>query len=275
MPSLSEHSSISVVRLLNLGESGSGKTGSLASLAQAGYNLHILDFDNGLDILANILRDSPAAVSRVAFETLKDEIILSKGVPKIKSPPTAFKRAGEVLESWHAETFGPTDIIVLDTLMSFSAAAFNYWLFLGGRLNQHAQMTDYGNMADSVLTFIDMLTTLPCNVVVNSHVRYIGGDEETGVGARGLPNAKGQQIPKDVGKAFNTTVLTRSQGSGPATRRLISTTPQGVIEVKTSNPKGVKPAYPLDTGMADLFKDILGHGPTPLQPSAASSLVNP
>lgn len=273
MPALSAHSSVSIVRLLNLGESGAGKTGALASLAKAGYNLHILDFDNGLDILANLLRDDASALDRVQFETLRDEVTLVKGLPKIKAPPTAFRRAGEVLEAWNAESFTPADIVVLDTLKSFSDAAFNHWLHLGGRLNAHPQQTDYGNMADSVLVFIDMLTTMNCNVIVNSHVRYIGGDEETQVGARGLPNAKGQQIPKDVGKAFNTTILTRTQGSGPAARRMISTVPQGVIEVKTSNPKGVKPSYTIDSGLAELFVDILGHGPPNTRTPSAPKLV--
>lgn len=271
MPTLGEHSSISIVRLLNLGESGAGKTGALASLARAGYRLHILDFDNGLDILANVLRDDPAAMARVEFETLRDEVVLAKGIPKIKSPPTAFRRAGETLESWHAETFDASDIIVLDTLKTFSDAAFNHWMFLGGRLNAHAQQSDYGNLADSVMTFIDMLCDMDCNVIVNSHIRYFGGDEETGVGARGLPNARGQQIPKDIGKNFNTTLLTRTQGAGAAAKRMISTVPQGVVEVKTSNPAGVKPSYPIDTGLAALFADILGHGPTAA--SAAPKLV--
>lgn len=262
MPALGEHSSISIVRLLNLGESGAGKTGALASLARAGYKLHILDFDNGLDILANVLRDDPAAMSRVEFETLRDEVVLSKGIPKIKSPPTAFRRAGEALESWGAEKFDASDIIVLDTLKTFSDASFNHWLFLAGRLNSHPQQSDYGSMADSVLVFMDMITDMPCNVIVNSHIRYIGGDEETGVGARGLPNAKGQQIPKDIGKMFNTTVLTRTKGSGAAAKRMISTVPQGVIEVKTSNPKGVKADYSVETGLAELFADILGTSPS-------------
>ena len=72
---------------------------------------------------------------------------------------------------------------------------------------------------------------------------------------RGLPNAKGQQIPKEIGKYFNTCVLTRTQGTGPAAKRLISTKPQGMIEVKTSNPLNVKGEYSLDTGLAELFAD--------------------
>ena len=51
MPSLSAHQSNDYVKLLLCGDSGSGKSGALASLVGAGYKLRILDMDNGLDSL--------------------------------------------------------------------------------------------------------------------------------------------------------------------------------------------------------------------------------
>jgi len=261
MPSLSEHPSRGIVKLLNIGESGAGKSGALASLALAGYRLHILDYDNGVDILANILRNDPKALANVRYETLRDEVVFQKGVPRIKPPPRAFARAGEVLEEWNAGSFNSHDVLCLDTLATFSQTSFNHWLYINQRLNQRPQLTDFGAMADSVLLFIDTITSLECNVVVNTHIRYFEGDEDTQTTARGLPNAKGQQIPNNVGKFFNTTILTRTVGSGPGIRRVISTKPQGVVEVKTSNPSGVKDQYPLETGLAQLFRDILGTSP--------------
>lgn len=102
---------------------------------------------------------------------------------------------------------------------------------------------------------------MKCNVIVNSHVKYFGKDDEEQTSARGLPNAKGQEISRIVSRYFNTVVLTRSMGTGPATKRIISTRPQGVVEVATSNPLGVKPEYPVEGGLAPLFRDILGHSP--------------
>lgn len=275
MASLIDHPANKVVKLLNVGESGAGKSGALASLALAGYNLHILDYDNGVDILANILRDNKDALSHVRYETLRDEVVFQKGVPRVKSPPRAYARAGEVLEEWNASLFTPNDVIVLDTLKTFSDAAFNYWLYMNQRLNQRAQQSDYGAMADSVLLFIETLTSLNCNIVVNTHIRYFEGHDDTQTAARGLPNAKGQQIPNNVGKYFNTTILTRTVGSGPAIKRVISTKPQGVVEVKTSNPFRVKDQYPLDTGLAQLFRDILGQGPSNDAPSSTSHTPQP
>jgi AAA domain len=266
MPSLTIHPSTKIVRLLNIGESGTGKTGTLASLAKAGYRLWVLDFDNGLDILAAALADEPEALARVEYETLRDNISLVGGVPKLTAPMTAWVNAGKTLARWEEslapEGFTERDVVVIDTLTTMSNAAFNQALVMGSRLNQRPQQTDYGWMGDSVLLFMQAITEEDAkfNLVVNTHIRYLSNEGDDTL-ARGLPNAKGQMIPKDIGKFFNTVVLTRTQGSGPAAKRIISTKPQGVIEVKTANPFGVKDTYPIESGMADLFRDILGHGP--------------
>lgn len=264
MPKLSDHHSSQVIKLLNIGESGSGKTGALASLALAGYRLWVLDYDNGLDIIQNVLKGNPAALDRVTYETLRDTVVSVNGVPRVKSPVHAYKDAGKTLNDWSASAFTPQDILVLDTLTTFSDAAFNEALVLGGRLNQRAQLQDYGWMADSVKLFLEMVTSpnLNCHLIVNTHVRYLNGEGDTEI-MRGLPNAKGQEISRTVSRYFNTVALTRTQGTGPAAKRLISTKPQGVVEVKTSAPNSVKDTYPIESGLADLFEDILGHGPSP------------
>lgn len=277
MPTLDEHEAISIVRLLNVGESKTGKTGATASLAQAGYRLWFLDYDDGLDILVNVLKPTPAALKRVTFETCQDKVEFRNGVARFAANPRAFKMAGEALTKWGAENFTPRDVLVLDTLTSFSEAGFRYVLSLAGRLNQRPQQADYGAMANSVTVFLEMLKTIPCHLIVNTHIRFFGADDETQMSARGLPNAVGQQIPRTVSRMFNTVVLTRSSGSGPATRRLITTRPQGVVEVATSNPAGVKAEYPVDKGMASLFYDILGHGPqgSTLSPTSVEAPQEP
>ena len=55
MASIKNHQSTDVTKLLLVGDSGSGKTASLAQLANAGYNLRILDYDDGLAILPEFL----------------------------------------------------------------------------------------------------------------------------------------------------------------------------------------------------------------------------
>jgi len=290
MPTLADHSSTSIIKLLAVGENGTGKSGALASLAKAGYRLWILDYDNGLDSIVDALSGDTDALKRVTFETLRDDITTVNGLPKIKTPVHAYEDAGRTIQKWEKSLpeyeivtqefleedkppvisktthhFTPSDVLVLDTLSSFTQAAFNKALALGARLNQRPQLQDYGWMADSVKLFIEMLTSpdLNCHVIVNTHIRFLTSeaDETT---QRGLPNAKGQEISREVGKYFNNVILFRTLGSGPGARRRIGTQPQGVVEVKVSAPSKVKAEYPIDTGLADLFADILGHrGPIP------------
>ena len=51
MPPLATHAATKRTKLLIVGDPGSGKTALLGSLANAGYNVRILDFDAGVDIL--------------------------------------------------------------------------------------------------------------------------------------------------------------------------------------------------------------------------------
>lgn len=258
MPTLDDHEAGNAVKLLNIGDSKSGKTGALVSLAKAGYHLDILDYDNGLDILRNVLADDREALKRIRYESPRDTIATVNGLPQLRPPIHAYKDAGAILQRWDIGNLGPDHVLVLDSLTTFSDAAFNQALMTAGRLNQRPQLQDYGWMADSVKLFVEMITdrSIKCHVIVNTHVRYFSADEESQTQARGLPNAKGQEISRIVSRYFNTVVLTRSTGTGAGTRRLITTKPQGVVEVATSNPKA-KDSYPVETGMATLFTDLL------------------
>ncbi len=140
----------------------------------------------------------------------------------------------------------------------------NHTLAMFNRLNQRPHQTDYGTMADFILLFLQMITDKDhnYNVVVNTHIKYVEKDDESGRPARAEPNSKGQVVPNTVARFFNSVVLTHTVGTGPGTKRVISTKPQGVMDVATSNPIAVKASYPIETGLAELFRDILGHGPS-------------
>ena len=120
--------------MLNVGESKSGKTGALASLAKAGFHLYILDYDNGLDILRNVLGDDREALKRITYESPRDTIATVNGLPQLRPPIHAYKDAGKILQEWKIDTLGPDDILVLDTLTTFSEAAFNQAMMTAGRL---------------------------------------------------------------------------------------------------------------------------------------------
>ena len=79
MPTLEEHISQKTVKMLLLGESGSGKTGLLGTLPPAGYRLFIADFDSGLDILRDPKVLDPKYHSQVFFKTFYDKTQITAG----------------------------------------------------------------------------------------------------------------------------------------------------------------------------------------------------
>lgn len=263
MPTLDENEGEGLYKGLHVGESGTGKSGSLASLVKEGYRLWVVDSDAGLSTrnpLRDALKDDRTALRRVTYETIRDVVEPGpKGLPRIKSA-TAYARVGEVLKEWNVGAFTGQDIIHVDTLTSLSVAAFNQALALGGRLNQRPQLQDYGWLAESVDQLIQMLTdstVVPCHLIVSTHIKFLTAEDDENI-LKGLPNAKGQEISRTVARYFNTILYYRTSGSGAATKRSIITQPQGVVQVKAAG-LTLKPTYPVESGLADIFNEILGH----------------
>ena len=100
MPQGTKHQSKKTTKLLNLGDSGSGKTGALACLLKAGYRVIVVDFDNGLDILINLLRDDQESLERLYYETFTDKMKAVEGHVLPAGMPTAFSGAMNALTRW-------------------------------------------------------------------------------------------------------------------------------------------------------------------------------
>lgn len=268
MAKLADHQSSQTTKLLLCGDSGAGKTGALASLAQAGYNLRIVDLDSGLDVLANLLRDPKSpygteALGRVSAETITDTMRVSGGSKLIPTKATVWQRAVKLIEHWKTETedFGPLvswtpqDILVIDSLTMLSNAALNFTLSMNGRLGQQPHQSDWYAGQQLVESLLQLLydENVKCNVIVISHIAYIG--EENGP-VHGYPASLGKALSPKIGRYFNTMLLAKTRGSGTALKRKILTTSTALVELKNTAPLRVKAEYPLETGLADYFRDV-------------------
>lgn len=268
MPALSNHHSSSVVKALMIGHSGTGKTGSLVSLVEAGYDVRIIDCDNGIDILRNLLlRKDPKLLERVIYETITDSYKNLNGrlVPKSAK---AWTKVAKLLDHWKMDEegnkydLGPvttwTDktVLVIDSLTMLGTQAMNYTLSLAGRLGQHPQLQDWGTAQGFQEGLLAALydDEVKCNVIVMAHITFI---EQEGQGStKGFPSALGKALPPKVGRYFNNMLQVTVEGQGASARRKIITNPNMGIDLKTSNPGGVKPSYSIETGLAEFFKDV-------------------
>src|SRR5262245_21423933 len=113
MPQLSAPSKTTITKMLVIGDSGTGKTGALASLARAGYKLHILDLDNKVatGILPLALKDDPKAMGNIDYEACRDKYKSSALGPILDGPATAYVRALSLMDKWSdgsiPSTWGP------------------------------------------------------------------------------------------------------------------------------------------------------------------------
>ena len=268
MPALSSHQSSQTTKALLVGDPGAGKSGSFASLAGAGYNLRIIDVDNGLDVLANLLKDPKSiygseAINRVIFETVMDKM-RNVGGKLIPAQAVAWQRVIGLLTNWpelgSIVTWTPQDILIIDSMTILGNCAMNFVLAMNSRLGQRPQLSDWYDAQNLLEGLLQMLydEAVKCNVIITSHIAFLG--EENSAVATGYPMALGKALPPKVGRYFNTILLARSTGAGNSVKRQILTSStrmaNGIVELKNTAPGKVKPEYPLETGLADYFKAI-------------------
>lgn len=265
MPSLKDHQSSQTTKLLLIGDSGAGKTGSLASLAAAGYNLRIMDLDNGIDVIGGLLRDAskypPEAIDRVSYVTITDPM-KSMGGKLVPKSATVWQRATKLLDNWKTDTedlgpvssWTPNEVLVIDSLTFISNAALNLVLAMNARLGQRPHQSDWGDAQTLVEGLLGYLydDSIKCNVVMTSHITFLG--EEGNI--QGYPSTLGAKLPPKVGRYFNNTLIMKSTGLGVNTKRKILTNPAGGIAGKNSNPGKVKAEYDIVNGLAEFFKDV-------------------
>lgn len=281
MPTLEQHQSSTITKLLLMGDGGTGKTGALTSLIHD-YNLWIMDFDNGLDIVANLLRKGggktparPDLLRKVNAVTLTDKFRVDPRTSRvIPLSADAWSRGVALLENWEGRKtseFGSKDILVVDSLNFAGRAAMRYIQQLNNRLQVPPQIQDFRDGQILVESLCQMLYSeaFKCNVICLTHVREVGKQQdivddkgrirtvEDPNTVKGFPETgTGRALSPTIGRYFNAVLLADVVGSGQAARRIIRTQPHLNIGLKNSSPGAVKSEYPLETGLADYFKAV-------------------
>jgi len=255
MPTLDNHQSDSFTKLIYIGDSSTGKTGSLVSLLQDGYSFKILDMDNGLETLKTYARLAQADLSRVEYETYRDQYRSSSAGPIIKGQPKAFTDALAKLTEW-SEIEDDNTIFVLDSLSAYGRAAYAWANGMNPGAKDKRQIFFAAQQA--VESTIALLTgeNFKMNVIIISHVNY---KEITEGITKGHANAIGTALGPVIPRYFNTMLLAESIGAGKNTKRRIKTLPTGIIDLKIPNPEA-EAEYPLESGLASIFKLLKNKG---------------
>ena len=260
MASLKNHHSASIVKILYLGDSGTGKTGSLVSLVQAGYKLRILDLDNGLDILkALIEKDCPDKMDLVDYETRRDKYKGGAQGPIVEGTPKALVDSMKLMTKWADDTvpadWGPDTVFICDSLTGIGKAAFEWAKAMSPLAKEPRQW--YHTAQQAVDNFISLVTSesFKTNVIMIAHIHFQEGPDGA---LKGYANTIGKALGPIVPTYFNNMVLARSSGSGDKVKRTISTVPTALIDLKNTAPFRVDQTLPLETGLATLFSQLKG-----------------
>lgn len=272
MAGLDEHTSSSSAKIICIGGNGSGKTGALVSLADAGFNVRVLDLDKGTEILSQLAK-GPAR-QRFDVESFSDDYEMRKtgAVERLvpKTPLRGFAGAMKCLADWpkygSPTTWDTSTVLVVDSLTMLGRYIMNHVMVSKNKhisadpKDHHPSQPDWGDGMGMQENFCAQLysDSIRCHVIVNAHLTYVQNEGEAM--AKGYPSALGSKLPPKIGGYFNHALHFTSKGSGASATRGFSTKSTTLIETKTPNPKAVKDWYPVETGLADYFKD-LGYKP--------------
>ncbi len=275
MPTLDQHHSNKFTKLLVIGDSGTGKTGGLASLVAAGYKLRILDMDNGLETLKTyVAHECPDRASNVEYITLRDVYKASPAGPIISGAPKAFVTALKMLDHWKYDgvdlgrpyEWGPDAILVIDSLTFLSDAAFAWADPLTPRSErgQYDRRATFYIAQQALEKVLDLVTgaDYETNVIVIAHVKYVENPDGT---KKGYPTAIGSALSPEIPRFFNSVALCEVDQHG---KRSIRTTTTPMITLKNPKPFEMAARYPIETGYADFFKVLRGTDDDRRRPSS-------
>lgn len=259
MPDFTTHHSSSIIKALIIGDSGSGKTGALWSLVENGFTLRVIDADNGLDILRSSV--SPKFYPSILFSTCIDKKGWKNGKLDTKIKPEGWARAMDSLTSWpddqsNPSDWGPSTVLVIDSLSMLGRHCLNHVLALNGRLGENPSQPEWGTAQRLLENMISLLYSpeVNCNVIVNTHVQIITGDDGA---IKWLPNSLGQALAPILPRYFNNMLYVSTKRG----TRTLHTQPTGFVATKVTRPDTVKPSYLLTEegekrpGLWEFFRD--------------------
>ena len=262
MTALSNHHASSIVKLMFIGDSGTGKTGAHVSLIEAGYKLRFLDMDNGLDsLIAFARKQCPDLIDNVDYETRRDKYKATKMGPIIAGLPSAFTDAMRLMTKWSDDTdpaeWGEGTIFVLDSLDSLGRSAFEWAKGMNAIATKpNPDPRNWFYVAQrAVEDVISLLSgeSFRTNVIIVSHITMVENEDGS---RKGYPSAIGTALSRNLGKYFNTMLLAETSGSGDNVRRTIKTVPTMTIDLKNPKPFTIDGTLPLSTGLATVFEKL-------------------
>lgn len=273
------------VRMMIVGTPGTAKTGSLASLANMGYKIRVIDFDgNSQSLLEYTDADKLANIDIVYLE---DEMRNGDRFIETSGVPTAFKRGLDLMDRWKykepdgteidlgsSRDWGCDTVVVLDSLTSMGEASMKRQMALSNKTPVNMTDAIWGLAMNQQNAFIEKLTSdrAGFHVIVLSHIKLIsppdvrkGEDEITSkikrenfdlIPSRFYPSALGRQLPMQIGGHFPILIeATNRVLPGDRVERVFRVHPRGELDLKVPSKVSFENAK-VEDALARIFKEL-------------------
>lgn len=254
MPTADQFLANTPVKILYVGDSGAGKTGSLVSLLAAGYKFKLLDMDkNLLNLVLHAKKECPDRLIDLEYESYTDEYKPTQAGLILAGQPKAFVNALKKLDEWR-ETDDPNTICVIDSLSAMGRSAYEWAKAMNPLIKDNRQI--YGIGQKAIEDMIAMLTgdNFKMSVIVITHIKY--SESDTGP-VKGYANSLGQALGPVLPRYFSTMIQAEVTGTGNNIKRKIRTLPTGIVDLKTP-PLDIPSELPLETGLEVIFSKLKG-----------------
>ena len=252
-------------RILICGEPTVGKTGAIAQLANAGFNVYLHDMDRNARVIGAYLKPGHAPIRIQSYEVAKltDTAIFAGGPANVGQKAVAeLRRFTKMLEHWKEDDFdaGPTsaltskDVIVVD-----SGTFLGELLLLAAKEDPETKKDGrslYSTAGRYYKAVLDYLTgnRVGASVIMLTHLMQTGEKDDQGriVGkAREIPVAVGEKASKMMTAYFSDVWHLTVDRSG---NRQYLTSATDTAGRRTSRPDLIKATEPFD--LAALLKKL-------------------
>lgn len=293
MANLAKMADAPLFRGMIAAEPGDGKTGSILSLAEAGYKVRLLDYDGNLEPL--LAYGSPAALARIDAVTLQDKLADVDGrYIASQDIPTAFTRGYKLItKGWKytegentidlgkASEWGPDTVVVLDSLSSMGEAGMRRAMSAHNKTPFNMTSQVWGHAAKDQTDFLKMLAfgknrfhtivlahkkTISAADILNQADDAKGNEKVKQVkmemlellpAAKEYPLAITKNLSQVIHKELPTLLTIERKFRNGKEHRYICTESVAEWGIGVKIPgKGLEARYPIETGLADIFRQL-------------------
>lgn len=260
------------IKALYMGDSGTSKTGSLWSLANAGFKIKLYDADNGFGVLNAACQHHPKAAANIEVNSFTNQLKFNeKGFPIPIGTPKAWTGFLQALNKWPDDpanspsTWGPDTVVVIDSLTKLGRHALLNAMHIEAKTGRQPEIQHYGTAMAQLEGMISMLYSdhVKCHVIIITHIAY----EKNELGSMfGLPMSLGEKLAPVIPTYFNTMIVALNKGK----TKVLSTKPASMVQTKVEHFNTVKDSYVLvdetgkgQPGLAEFFSDCGWPAPKP------------